>query len=181
MLLFTLFNLHILSVLVLIEKIPSEILYRNNVWPAEQNKSNFDIAGLIISIFETSVNIDHLNINFGKWFEQSPREEKETGEVQLLGKMCCHLDSSRAVSVSHKTSRSQKVPVDNGELCDHEMAESSQGWFSVFSVKVVHQLIMKWGGEFTTFSDSLFIMTFSFFVLVVFTKSCELVILTITN
>ena len=180
MLLFTLFNLHILSVLVLIEKIPSEILYRNNVWPAEQNKSNFDIAGLIISIFERSVNIDHLHINFIKWFDQFSREERGTWEVQLLGKMCCHLDSSRAVSVSHKTSRSQKVPVDNGELCDHEMAERSRGWVSVFSVKVVHQLIMKWG-EFTTFSDSLFIMTFIFFVLVVFTASCELVILTITN
>ena len=167
-----------MCVLVLIQKIPSEILYRNNVWPAEQNKSNFDIAGLIISIFERSVNIDHLHINFIKWFDQFSREERGTWEVQLLGKMCCHLDSSRAVS--HKTSRSQKVPVDSGELCDHEMAERSRGWVSVFSVKVVHQLIMKWG-EFTTFSDSLFIMTFIFFVLVVFTESCELVILTITN
>ena len=156
----------------------SEILYRNNLWPIEQNKSNFDIAGLIISIFERSVNIDHLHINFRKWFDQFSREERGTWEVQLLGKMCCHLDSSRAVS--HKTSRSQKVPVDSGELCDHEIAERSRGWVSVFSVKVVHQLIMKWG-EFTTFSDSLFIMTFIFFVLVVFTASCELVILTITN
>ena len=128
----------------------------------------------------TLITFYHLNINFRKWFEHSPREKGETWEVQLWGKMCRHLDSSRAVSVSHKTSRSQKVPVDSGELCDHEMAERSQGWFSVFSLKVVHQLIMKWG-EFTTFSDSLFIMTFIFFVLVVFTESCELVILTITN
>ena len=128
----------------------------------------------------TLITFYHRNINFRKWFEQSPREERETREVRLW-KLCRHSDSSRAVSVSHKTSRSQKVPVDSGELCDHEMAERSQGWFSVFCVKVVHQLIMKWGGEFTTFSDSLFIMTFIFFVLVLFTGSWELVILTIDS
>ena len=149
MLLFTHFNLHILSVLVLIEKIPSEILYRNNVWPAEQNKSNFDIAGLIILIFETSVNIDQHSIiytlilesDLNKLHERRKRHEKSN---YYKGKMCCHLDSSRAVCVPHKTWRSQKVPVDSGEG-DHEIAERSEGWFSVFTVKVVHQLIMKWG------------------------------------
>ena len=90
--LFTLFNLHILCVLVLIEKIPSEILYRNNVWPAEQNKSNFDIAGLIISIFERSVNIDQhfiistliLESDLNNLQERRERHEKSNYEGKCV-------------------------------------------------------------------------------------------------
>ena len=71
-LLFTLFTYSVRATFWI--KIPSKILYRNNLWPIEQNKSNFDIADWLFQYLKdpsTLITFYHFESNFRKWFEKS--------------------------------------------------------------------------------------------------------------